>query len=194
MKDNKEYMKQYHKNHPRLKYDIDTQVLDDGTILCYKCKQYKTPDEFDENASKWFRNGKDCNCKQCKKEQKNKRLLRNNSTETPYKLLSRRFFGLQERAAKNGLCVDIDREYLYDLWDKQNGKCAISGMDMTYISNCGRIPTNVSVDRIDSAKGYIKGNVQLVCMAVNQMKSDLDMQTLLTFCEAILINARKWKH
>lgn len=194
MKDKKEYMKQYHKSHPRLKYDIDTQVLDDGTILCYKCKQYKSPDKFDDNPSKWFRIGKDCNCKQCKKEQKRRKLFRNNSTNDPYKLLSRRFFGLQERAAKNGLLVDIDREYLYDLWDKQNGKCAISGIQMTYISNCGRIPTNVSVDRIDSNKGYIKGNVQLVCMAVNQMKNDLDMQTLLTFCESILRNARKWKH
>ena len=83
---------------------------------------------------------------------------------------------------------------MYKLWDTQHGKCAISGIDMTYIANCGRIPTNVSVDRIDSSKGYIKGNVQLVCMAVNQMKNDLDMQTLLTFCDAIVSNARKWKH
>lgn len=194
MKDNKKYMKQYHKDHPRLKYNIDVQVLDDGTILCYKCKQYKSPEEFDNDTTKWFRNCKDCRCKQCKSEQRKTRLLHNNSVRDQYELLDHRFLGLQERAKRNGLAVDIDKQYLHDLWDQQNGKCAISGIDMTYITNCGRIPTNVSVDRIDSSKGYIKGNVQLVCMAVNQMKNDLDMQTLLTFCEAILLNAKKWKH
>lgn len=40
-----------------------------------------------------------------------------------------------------------------------------------------RVPTNVSVDRINSNLGYIKGNLQLVCMAVNQIKY---------FCKSIL--------
>lgn len=187
-------MKRYHKDHPRLKYSIEEQVLDDGTILCYKCKKYKQPEEFDTDTTRWYRNNKDCRCKECKNKQRKHQLLLNNTIETPYELLDRRFLGLKGRAARNGLLVNIDKKYLHYLWDKQNGKCAISGIDMTYISNQGRIPTNVSVDRIDSSKGYIIGNVQLVCMAVNQMKNDLDLKTLLTFCEAILLNAKKWKH
>lgn len=65
---------------------------------------------------------------------------------------------------------------------------------MTYAFNSGRVPTNVSVDRIDSNKSYTKNNIQLVCMAVNQMKSDLDMITFYRFCEAILLNAKNFKH
>lgn len=34
--------------------------------------------------------------------------------------------------------------------------------------------------------GYIKGNIQLVCMAVNQMKSDLTIEQLKYFCKSIL--------
>lgn len=37
-------------------------------------------------------------------------------------------------------------------------------------------------------------NIQLVCMAVNQLKSDLDMDTILILCSAIVDNAAKWKH
>lgn len=42
------------------------------------------------------------------------------------------------------------------------------------------------------SKGYTIDNIQLVCMAVNQLKSDLD--TILILCSAIVDNAAKWKH
>lgn len=190
MKDNKQYMKEYHKNHPRLKYPIEVQVQDDGCLLCYTCHKYKDPDQFDDDKTKWFRCYKDRRCKECKSLQRKKRLFMNNTIKSPYELLDHRYLSLCDRAKRNGLVVDITKQDLYDLWDNQQGKCALSGIEMTYISNCGRIPTNVSVDRIDSSKGYIKGNVQLVCMAVNQMKNDLDTQTLLMFCNAIINNAQ----
>lgn len=57
---------------------------------------------------------------------------------------------------------------------------------MTYALDNGRTFTNVSIDRINSNLGYKKDNIQLVCMAVNQMKSDLSIQELYMFCEAIL--------
>lgn len=56
------------------------------------------------------------------------------------------------------------------------------------------IQPNVSVDRIDSKKGYTRDNVQLVCMAINQMKSDLDNNTFYNLCKAVYKNAAKWKH
>lgn len=52
----------------------------------------------------------------------------------------------------------------------------------------GRIYTNVSVDRIDSNKGYLKDNVQLVCMVINQMKSDLNLDELKYYCQEIIKN------
>lgn len=71
---------------------------------------------------------------------------------------------------------------------------AISGLDMTYELGEGRIYTNVSIDQIMPSKGYTIDNIQLVCMAVNQLKSDLDMDTILILCSAIVDNAAKWKH
>ena len=64
-------------------------------------------------------------------------------------------------------------------------------MQMTYKFYEGRVNTNLSVDRIDSTKGYSKDNVQLVCMAANQMKNDLPMTEFIEMCEAVLALERE---
>ena len=62
---------------------------------------------------------------------------------------------------------------------------------MTYKFYEGRVNTNLSVDRIDSTKGYSKENVQLVCMAANQMKNDLSMEEFINMCESVLALERE---
>ena len=59
---------------------------------------------------------------------------------------------------------------------------------MTYEIDEGRVYTNLSIDQIVQGKGYTKDNVQLVCMAVNQLKSDWDMDTVLYICKMIINN------
>ena len=49
---------------------------------------------------------------------------------------------------------------------------------MTFKQCNGSTPTNVSIDQVNHKEGYVIGNIQLVCMAVNQMKSDLEMDDL----------------
>lgn len=66
----------------------------------------------------------------------------------------------------------------------------ISGLDMTFKIGHGRIPTNLSIDKVDPSKGYTVDNIQLVCSAVNAMKSDLDYDTFYMFVENIYKNAR----
>lgn len=63
--------------------------------------------------------------------------------------------------------ITIDTDYLISLWKSQKGKCAITNMPMAHKFKNLR---SISVDRIDSAKGYIIGNVQLVCQWVNLAK------------------------
>ena len=61
---------------------------------------------------------------------------------------------------------------------------------MTFKQCNGRTPTNVSIDQVNHKEGYVIAHIQLVCMAVNQMKSDLEMDDLYTFCKAILENKK----
>lgn len=83
---------------------------------------------------------------------------------------------------------NIVAEDLYDLWDKQNGLCAYSRLPLN------NRPTDLqlaSLDRIDSSIGYEKGNIQLVCSAVNRMKQEFSEQDFLYFCEHIANTNKK---
>lgn len=57
---------------------------------------------------------------------------------------------------------------------------------MTYKAGAGRVNTNISIDRIDSSVGYVRGNVQFVCDVANRMKQDLSHKELLVWCKKIL--------
>jgi hypothetical protein len=177
----------------KTRYRTKFKQKDDlGNLYCYNCKDYKDINLFDNNSQEsniFYRDGKDRRCKNCKNLQYKKRLLNNNST-TFEQLLNKRFLGLKDRAKRLKLEVNIDLDYLKQIWNKQEGKCALSQINMTYLSNKGRILTNLSIDRIDSKKGYIKDNIQFVCISVNQMKSDLTLDELYFFCESILKNKK----
>lgn len=162
------------------------QFDEDGNLLCYSCKQYKPLDCFDKNIDKWFRAEKDSRCKECKRNAYLRRKEKNRGSKDLNRLLYERFHALKDRARKKDIQCNIDLQYLHELWNTQKGLCALSGIPMTYYFDSGRVPTNVSVDRINSNLGYIKGNLQLVCMAVNQMKSDLTIEQLKYFCKSIL--------
>jgi hypothetical protein len=46
-------------------------------------------------------------------------------------------------------------------------------------------PTNVSIDRIDSTKGYTIDNVQLVCVVLNIAKSNLPQNDYIDWCKKV---------
>lgn len=71
--------------------------------------------------------------------------------------------------------VNIDLQYLKDLWDKQKGICPYTGIHMTlptYKHNYNYF-TVASLDRIDSSKGYVKENLQYIVLPINLMKSTM---------------------
>ena len=69
---------------------------------------------------------------------------------------------------------NITLEDLIELWEKQEGRCAISGVALTYHRDgAGKKEFNASIDRIVPHDPYIKSNVQLVTHRVNIMKHEL---------------------
>ena len=55
----------------------------------------------------------------------------------------------------------------------QNGRCAMTGHPMTWYRGVGGSDFNASIDRKDPGQGYVVGNIQLVCNAINFMKGTL---------------------
>jgi len=80
---------------------------------------------------------------------------------------------LNSKIMQKKYAVKIDFDYIKALWDQQNGKCYISNIQMTHISYKGRIPTNVSIDQINSGKGYLQKNVGLCCEFINLSKMQM---------------------
>lgn len=164
----------------------------DGNLKCFLCGEYKSPDNFFANAKKQHRDGKDLRCKSCKNKSRVEREKYRYKQEPLRRLLVERLAGAKGRAKKFAWPIDIALDDLEDLWERQKGICALSGVPMTFSMFEGRVPTNVSLDQVNPAMGYTKDNIQLVCAAANQMKSNLDMSMLLFFCDKIVAhNASK---
>jgi len=83
---------------------------------------------------------------------------------------------------------DITLEHLKDLWEMQDGKCAISGVKMQLpktLAENRKSPFCASLDRIDCDIGYMQGNVQFVTQFCNLGKNSFDTNTALDFIQAV---------
>lgn len=88
---------------------------------------------------------------------------------------------LRKGSRLRGKIASISLEQICEIWIEQGGICALSGLPMSLESVDGLY--QVSPDRINSSKGYIKENVQLVCLSMNRMKhtaSNKDVKEFLT--------------
>lgn len=92
----------------------------------------------------------------------------------------------KHRTKKLGLEFDIDKEFIEGLLIKQNNRCAYSGIEFSKTDGF----TQMSIDRINSKKGYTKDNVQLVILAINYMKQDYPEDVFIELCKKVAENRK----
>ncbi len=100
-------------------------------------------------------------------------------------VISRTLFGCIQRAAKvRNLLFNITPEYLNDIFVRQNGRCALSGLQLDILGTRRNKHTQytASLDRIDSSVGYIEGNVQWVHKDINMMKQSFSQESFIQLC------------
>ena len=93
--------------------------------------------------------------------------------------------GIVKRAKKSNLELNITKEYIWNLFLKQDKKCALSGLDLRFATKQGINDGTASLDRIDSSRGYVENNVQWLHKDVNYMKQDFSDDYFINTCKLI---------
>jgi hypothetical protein len=86
------------------------------------------------------------------------------------------------------LSFNIDTDYVMELLINQQGKCALTGWNLEFTRGGkwdGKNPRGCTMDRIDSTKGYIRGNIQLVCGLPNVSKGNMPNDEFIAMCKSI---------
>ena len=160
----------------------------EGVKYCKNCEKSLSVTEF--NADKYSSTGLQTICKTCQ----NYRQSITYSKFEPF--INRLLKDARKRSKKKNFTFNLTKEQIIELYNKQNGLCALTSIKMTHNAindrqeNDSHIlnPYNISIDRIDSSLGYIINNVQLVCALVNNIKFTMKSGELLRFCYKIYIN------
>lgn len=81
----------------------------------------------------------------------------------------------------------ITLDYVKDLWQNQKGLCFWFKIPMRLNKQNGSNTDllKVSIDRIDSSKGYVKGNIVLSCLFANRGKGNSKNEEWLDFLKLI---------
>lgn len=133
--------------------------------------------EKDKN-SKWQTWICQCNCGKITKVQTQSLKYRRVSScgclrKTGFKEISgTKWKEIKNSSIRRRLEFNITLQYIWDLFLKQDRKCALSGTQLCFSSKSNLRDGTASLDRIDSSKGYIEGNVQWVHKDVNFMKQE----------------------
>lgn len=101
---------------------------------------------------------------------------RNYLKSNPLKVL---LYAAKTRAKKSGLEFDIEESDI-----SVPDTCPI--LNIPLIKGTGKVTENSpSIDRIDSSKGYVKGNIHVISFKANTMKSNASVEDLIKFAKWI---------
>lgn len=93
------------------------------------------------------------------------------------------FNGKVRRAKQRNYEFTITIEEVWDIYIAQERICALTGVPITF-------KENASLDRIDSAIGYVRDNIQIVHKDLNYMKYTYSQDYFIKMCNLV---ARKHK-
>jgi hypothetical protein len=94
------------------------------------------------------------------------------------------FYKIRHNAILRGVEHSVSNEYLWNLFIKQNRKCALSGLELKFKIRTKDNQT-ASLDRIDSSKGYVDGNVQWIHKDINRMKNAYNQKYYISICKLV---------
>lgn len=124
-------------------------------------------------------------CKKCS----NQKSPSHNQHKGYYKDVLRASFAHKYKtgAETRGIEWNVSFDYLAQLLIDQDFKCALSGETLDAM----QIQNNCSLDRIDSSRGYVEGNVQWTTSMVNMCKQSYTQEDFIEMCKRVA-DKEKW--
>ena len=83
---------------------------------------------------------------------------------------------------------NITMDDVADGYEKQKGKCALTGWDITFPEIGHPSQFSCSIDRIDNSRGYEPDNIQLIDGRINMMKGKYSQEFFVEVCKTISSN------
>jgi hypothetical protein len=149
-----------------------------GGKHCTTCGEFKTLFEFTANRNQ--DSGYMGYCKACN----NARNKRYRKQEATLQSACKRVYSyLLRRVRVKNFELDFNATHLEKLFEVQNGLCAYTGESLEL--NAGYSNT-LSVDRVNSSKGYTKDNIVLTTWEVNNCKQDLSLERFKALCAKVV--------
>ena len=98
---------------------------------------------------------------------------------------------LRQKAKQTNREFSLTAEYLWELFLKQDRKCALSGEPLFFSTkidsnhNIERAYHTASLDRINNDLDYIEGNVQWVHKTINRMRRQYTVAEYIFWCKRV---------
>lgn len=106
--------------------------------------------------------------------------IKNKTNWQGYKDISKSYWQvINNNAKQRNLEFNITLKYIWKLFENQYASCALTGEEIIL---CPYNKQTASLDRIDSSKGYIKGNVQWVHKTINKLKNNFKEKEFVLWC------------
>jgi hypothetical protein len=93
---------------------------------------------------------------------------------------------IKGHARERGIAFELTVEYAYRLFLAQSRRCALTGFEIAFpVRFKDTSGGTASLDRVDSSRGYVEGNVQWTHKIANFMKGVLSQEEFIRFCHAV---------
>jgi hypothetical protein len=153
------------------------------TLTCWDCGETKNRRLFPYR--KQYKDNKEKRCKKCVYQNGVKRRKGCTLSQYIHKLVksseTRSIYNIKR--GRVGCVINITDQDVIDCLERQKYKCNYTGKQLVHNGN---MYDNMSIDRIDSSKGYTKDNIQMITFWANRAKTDLEETRFLDFVKHIV--------
>lgn len=155
-----------------------TLLFEKGLRRCSACKQILPLDAFSlKQDTRPIRGIYSYRCKKCSASVS--LAIYHKQYNTLEKVLALRL----KVARKTKKELSITLEELLTQYNKQQGKCFYTGVSLLIVPNK---PETLSLDRIDSKRGYHADNIVFCTARINRMKREMSLSEFVDTCMAVI--------